>query len=72
MYTYIFQTPRTENRAKKGTFSTNFDPRNGKNGQNGSFWPFFGDFGDFLRNEPPTLNPTSPWTPKVVFEVPGI
>ena len=45
-------------------------PEMAKNGQNGSFWPLFGDFRDFLRKEPLTLNPTSPWTPKIVFEVP--
>ena len=71
IYIY-FSAPRTENRAKKRGFSTNLGPRNGQNGQNGSFWPIFGDFGDLLRNELPTLNPPSPWTPKVVFEVPGI
>ena len=72
MYTFIFQTSRTENRAKKRVFSTTLCPGNGKNGQNGSFWPLFGDFRDFLRHEPPTLNPTLPWAPKVVFGVSGI
>ena len=71
-YTFVFQTSRAENRAKKGLFSTNLGPRNGQNGQNGPFWPLFGDFGDFLRNEPPTLNPILPWAPKVVLGVPGI
>ena len=62
MFTYIFQAQRTENRAKKGSFSTNFGPRNGKNVQNGSFWPFFGDFGDFLRSEPPrSIRPRHGW-----------
>ena len=75
MFTYIFQTSRTENRAKKGSFSSNFGPKMAKTAKMahfGPFWPFFGDCGDFLRIELPTLNPTSPWTPKVVFEVPGI
>ena len=69
MYTFIFQTSRTENRAKKGSFSTNLGAQNGKTGQNGSFWPLFGDFRDFSRNEPLTFNPTSPWTEKYMYTI---
>ena len=67
MYTFVFQGPRAENRAKKRSFSTNLGPQNGQNSQNGPFWPLFGDFRDFLRNCPPTPNPASPRLPEVVF-----
>ena len=45
LYTYVFQAPRAENRAKLDMRWLNLV----KMGQNSSLWPLFGNFGIFFE-----------------------